>query len=37
MAQDIKVGDKIRIVNMKFDPSIKGGRAACLAYSGKED
>ena len=36
MAQDIKVGDKIRIVNLKYDPSIKGDRAACLAYSGKE-
>ena len=36
MAQDIKLGDKIRIVNMKYNPSIKGDKEACEAYKGKE-
>ena len=36
MKTDIKVGDKIRIVNMKYNPSIKGDKEACLAYNGKE-
>ena len=36
MVQDIKVGDKLRIVNMKYNPSIKGDKEACEAHKVKE-
>lgn len=36
MVQEIKVGDYIRIVNMKYNPSIKGDKESCESYKGKE-
>lgn len=33
---ETKVGDKIRIINMKYNPSIKGDKEACMSYKGKE-
>lgn len=33
---DVKVGDRIRIVRMHYNPSLKGDKESCLAYRGKE-
>ena len=34
--ENVKVGDKIRIINMKYNPSIVGDYEACMRYKGKE-
>ena len=33
---DVKVGDRIRIVRMHYNPSLKGDKESCLAYAGTE-